>query len=495
MSDEENRLIAARRAKLSALRESAQAFPNQFRRSHLAAEIFRAHGAKSNEMFEAQPEPVRIAGRLMTKRVMGKASFAHLQDMSGRIQLRLERDSLGEQVYAVFKALDLGDIIGVTGELFVTNSGELTVRAATLQLLTKSLRPLPDKWHGLADQEQRYRQRYVDLIMSEDSRERFLRRSRIVQFIRRFLVERGFIEVETPVMQAIPGGATARPFITHHNALDIDLYLRIALELPLKRLVVGGIEKVFELGRVFRNEGISTRHNPEFTMLEMYQAYADVGDLMAHTEDMVRGAAVAILGSAQVPGPGDVVYDLEKPFVRLPLRDSLLKYNPDCSARCVDDANELRAYLEQRGYETQATWELGELQYCLFEQTVESQLQQPVFITEFPIAVSPLARRNDARPEIADRFELFIGGNEMANGFSELNDPEDQAERFRAQVRAKDAGDLEAMHFDDDYIRALEYGLPPTGGQGLGVDRLVMLLTGAESIRDVVLFPHMRPEL
>jgi len=436
---------------------------------------------------------VKVAGRLMAKRVMGKASFAQLQDMSGRIQLFLQRDALPEGVYQAFKGWDMGDIIGAEGELFKTKTGELSVRADSVRMLTKSLRPLPEKFHGLADQETRYRQRYIDLIMNDVSRATFRMRSRIVQYIREYLNARDYLEVETPMMQAIPGGATARPFTTFHNALDMDLFLRIAPELYLKRLVVGGYEKVYEINRNFRNEGLSTRHNPEFTMLEFYQAYADYHDLMDLTEDLLRSMAQQLHGSTTIEYQGSQ-YDFGKPFQRISVHDSILQFNPELSADDIDTLDRARAVADKLGIPVKDGYGLGKLQIEIFEKTVEGRLDDPTFITAYPTEVSPLARRSDTDPFVTDRFEFFVGGREIANGFSELNDAEDQAERFRQQVVDKDAGDLEAMHFDADYIRALEHGMPPTAGEGIGIDRLVMLFTDSASIRDVLLFPHMRPE-
>ncbi|GBE10142.1 lysine--tRNA ligase, heat inducible [bacterium BMS3Bbin12] len=490
---DDNRLIAERRAKLAALRERGTAFPNDFRRDALAADLHRVFDDVDGKRLEAEPHTVRIAGRMLAKRVMGKASFAQLQDMSGRIQVFLQRDALPEGVYADFKGWDVGDIVGVEGPLFRTRTGELTVRAAQARMLVKSLRPLPEKFHGLTNQEMRYRQRYVDLMMNESTRRVFLLRSAIVRYLRRFLDERGFVEVETPMMQAIPGGATARPFVTHHNALEMDLYLRVAPELYLKRLVVGGLEKVYELNRNFRNEGVSTRHNPEFTMLEFYQAYAGYEDLMALTETLFRDMAVELLGDAVIRCQGRD-YDFGRPFARMTVREALLRFNPELADGGVDDPQALRALCARYGITVEPHHGAGRLQMELFDKTVEAKLADPTFITAYPTEVSPLARRNDADPSVTDRFELIVDGREIANGFSELNDPEDQAERFRRQAQEKAAGDEEAMHYDADYIRALEYGLPPTAGEGIGVDRLVMLFADAASIRDVLLFPHMRPE-
>jgi len=494
MTDQdENALIAQRRAKLNALREAGNAFPNDFRRDAIAGELHAEYDDKDNEALEASPIRVKVAGRLMAKRVMGKASFAQLQDMSGRIQLFLQRDSLAEGVYKDFKTWDVGDIVGAEGVLFKTKTGELSVRAETIRLLTKSLRPLPEKFHGLADQETRYRQRYVDLIMNEVPRNTFRMRSRIVQYIRRYLNERDYLEVETPMMQAIPGGATARPFSTYHHALDMDLFLRIAPELYLKRLVVGGYERVYEINRNFRNEGLSTRHNPEFTMLEFYQAYADYNDLMDLTEDLLVSMAADLLGTTTIECQGEQ-YDFGRPFRRMTVRDSILHFNPDITAADIDDLDRARGLAGRLGIPLKESFGLGKVQIEIFEKTVEDRLTDPTFITAYPTEVSPLARRSDADPFVTDRFEFFVGGREIANGFSELNDAEDQAERFRMQMAEKEAGDMEAMHFDADYIRALEHGMPPTAGEGIGIDRLVMLFTDSPSIRDVLLFPHLRPE-
>ena len=494
MTDQdENALIAQRRSKLQALRDDGNAFPNDFRRNAMAGELHAEYEGRDNESLEAEPVRVKVAGRMMAKRVMGKAAFAQLQDMTGRMQLFLQRDALPEGVYQAFKGWDVGDIIAAEGVMFRTKTGELSVRCESLYLLTKSLRPLPEKFHGLSDLETRYRQRYVDLIMNEASRETFRMRSRIMQFIREYLNALGYMEVETPMMQAIPGGATARPFTTFHNALEMDLFLRIAPELYLKRLVVGGYEKVYEINRNFRNEGLSTRHNPEFTMLEFYQAYADYHDLMDLTEDLLRNMALDLHGDTVVEYQGSR-YDFGKPFRRLTVRDSILEFNPELSAADIDTIERARAIAERLGITLKDSYGLGKVQIEIFEKTVEGRLDDPTFITAYPTEVSPLARRSDADPFVTDRFEFFVGGREIANGFSELNDAEDQAERFRQQVVDKDAGDLEAMHFDADYIRALEHGMPPTAGEGIGIDRLVMLFTDSPSIRDVLLFPHMRPE-
>ena len=480
---DENRLIAERREKLNSLREAGQAFPNGFRRDSYAQDLQDAHGDKSKEELEAAGIKVSVAGRVM----LNRGAFGVIQDMSGRIQFYVNKEA---RPFA--KSLDLGDIIGVTGTLHKSGKGDLYVDLGEYQLLTKNLRPLPDKHKGLQDTEMRYRQRYVDLITNDTSRRVFEIRSKIVAGIRNYLTERRYIEAETPMLQVIPGGATARPFITHHNALDRDMYLRIAPELYLKRLVVGGFERVFEINRNFRNEGLSTRHNPEFTMLEFYQAYADYNDLMDLTEDMLRTLAKDVLGSTTMTYQGQE-YDLGAPFRRISVFNSILHYNPDLTAADIDNIDSARAVADKLGIPLKDSYGLGKVQIEIFEKTVEDRLDQPTFITEYPAEVSPLARRNDDNPFITDRFEFFIGGREVANGFSELNDSEDQAERFRAQVEEKDAGDDEAMHFDADYINALEYGLPPTAGEGIGIDRLVMFFADCDSIRDVILFPAMRP--
>ena len=493
-AEEENKLIAQRREKLSALREQGNAFPNTFRRDALAGDLLSHYQDKTKEELEELNICVAIAGRMMAKRIMGKASFSQLQDMSGRIQLFLQRDSLPEGVYNDgFKKWDVGDIIGASGVLFKTKTDELSVKVDDVQLLTKSLRPLPDKFHGLSDTEIRYRQRYVDLIMNEDVKKGFYLRTAIIKYIRNYFDTNGFVEVETPMMQIIPGGATARPFETFHNALNLPMYLRIAPELYLKRLVVGGFERVYEINRNFRNEGVSTRHNPEFTMLEFYQAYADYKDLMDITEDLLRQLATDLLGTTQVTSEGNT-YDFAVPFTRLSVFDSILHYNPEITAEALSDLDSARELASSIGVKLKDSYGLGKIQIEIFEKTVEHRLMDPTFITEYPTEVSPLARRNDDNHFVTDRFEFFVGGREIANGFSELNDAEDQAERFQHQVSEKDAGDDEAMHFDADYIRALEFGLPPTAGEGIGIDRLVMLLTDAPSIRDVILFPHMRQE-
>ncbi|HEX7235885.1 MAG TPA: lysine--tRNA ligase [Gammaproteobacteria bacterium] len=490
---QENRLIAERRAKLARLREAGNAYPNDFHRDALADELLAAYQSRSAEALAAQPVTVNVAGRLMVKRIGGGISFVRLQDRSGQIQLMIKRDRLGEAFYGEFKKWDLGDIIAARGEVVKSKTGELSVDVAELRLLAKSLRPLPEKWHGITDAEMKLRQRYVDLIMSEETREVFRRRSTLIRFIRSFLDALDFTEVETPMMQPIPGGATARPFVTHHNALDATLYLRIAPELYLKRLLVGGFERIYELNRVFRNEGLSTRHNPEFTMLELYQAYASYRDIMALTENLIRGAAQALTGGTDVEYQGQR-FDLAKKFDEITLEAALERANPSLANGHVRDRPALVALCAKLGIEARPESGIGKLQYELFEKTVEATLAGPVFVTQFPAEVSPLARCNDADRHVTDRFELFIGGRELANGFSELNDPEDQAARFRAQVEAKDAGDEEAMFFDADYIRALEYGMPPAGGLGVGIDRLAMLLTNSPSIRDVLLFPQLKPE-
>lgn len=491
---DENEQITQRRAKLAEMRKGdTNAFPNDFRRNVISGELHAEYGEQDNAELETRRVRAKVAGRMMTRRIMGKASFAHLQDMSGQIQIYVQRDELEEGVYQNFKKWDIGDIIGAEGTLFKTKTGELSIKVDRIHLLTKALRPLPEKYHGLQDQETKYRQRYLDLIMSEVTRKTFRTRTEIVRFIRNFLDERGYIEVETPMMQSIPGGATARPFTTHHNALDVGLYLRIAPELYLKRLVVGGFERVYEINRNFRNEGLSTRHNPEFTMLEFYQAYADYHDLMDLTENMLRELAEMVLGTSTVTYQGEE-YDFGKRFQRMSVIESILKFNPDISESELNDMGSLTAICKKLGIPVKDNWGTGKLQIEIFEKTVESNLKDPTFITAYPTEVSPLARRNDDDEHVADRFEFFVGGREIANGFSELNDAEDQAERFRKQVAEKDAGDDEAMHFDEDYICALEHGMPPTAGEGIGIDRLVMLLTDSASIRDVLLFPHMRPE-
>lgn len=492
---DENKLIGQRREKLAQLREQGQAFPNDFRPAHQAAPLHAEFGGKEAEEVAGAEKQVTLAGRMMSRRVMGKASFASIKDVSGQIQMFVQRDRVGEEPYAAFKQWDIGDIVAVEGVLFVTKTGELSIKADKIRLLTKSLRPLPEKFHGLTDQETRYRQRYVDLIVNEESRNIFRLRTQIIAYTRQFLIEREFLEVETPMMQVIPGGAAARPFITHHNALDMDLYLRIAPELYLKRLVVGGFDRVFEINRNFRNEGLSTRHNPEFTMLEFYQAYATYEDLMNLTEELCRGLASDVMGTTSILSEdGETRFDFEKPFTRMPLVESIVKLNPQYTLEELSDLDGASAIARENKITLKSGWGLGKIQTEIFEATVEDRLIDPTFITHYPTEVSPLSRRNDDDPFVTDRFELFVGGREIANGFSELNDAEDQAERFMQQVAEKDDGDEEAMHYDADYVRALEYGMPPTAGEGIGIDRLVMLLTGSPSIRDVVLFPHMRNE-
>jgi lysyl-tRNA synthetase class 2 len=495
---DENSIIAERRAKLAAIREQGIAFPNDFRPQHKAAELHAQYGKLDNLSLEAQPVNVVVAGRMMLKRVMGKASFATIQDASGakadgRIQLYITDDMTGAEAHAAFKHYDLGDILGAEGVLFKTKVGELSVKVTKLRLLTKSLRPLPDKFHGLADQETKYRQRYVDLIMSEETRRTFKARTAAMSSIRRFMSEHGFMEVETPMLHAIPGGAAAKPFITHHNALDMEMFLRIAPELYLKRLVVGGFDRVFEVNRNFRNEGVSPRHNPEFTMMEFYAAYVDYRWLMDFTEAVIRQAAIDAHGTACLTYQGREL-DLSKPFHRMSIVQAINKYAPQYTDAQLQDAAFLKTELKKFGVKPHATAGLGALQLALFEETAEAQLWEPTYIIDYPVEVSPLARASDTVPGITERFELFISGREIANGFSELNDAEDQAARFQAQVAAKNAGDEEAMYYDADYIRALEYGMPPTGGCGIGIDRLIMLITDSPNIRDVILFPHLRRE-
>jgi lysyl-tRNA synthetase class 2 len=490
--NDENHLIAERRAKLAKLRERGIAFPNSFRRSALAGDLATAYGEKPAEALDAAAIRVSVAGRMRAKRVMGKASFAKLEDSSGAIQIFLQHSALGDS-YDEFKTWDVGDVIGAEGVLFRTKTNELSLRADKVLLLTKSLRPLPDKWHGIADTEMRYRRRYVDLIMNEESRRVFEMRSAIVRYLRAFLDARGFLEVETPMLHPIPGGAAARPFKTHHNALDLNMYLRIAPELYLKRLTVGGFERVYEINRNFRNEGVSTQHNPEFTMLELYQAYADYQDLMELIEKLFQGLADSLIGSRKLLYQG-TEFDLSKSFARMSIEDIILSNNPELDPMSLRDAAYLRRVCDHMKIPHKAGDGPGKLQIEIFEKTGEHTLIQPTFAYAYPAEVSPLSRRNDQDPFITDRWEFFIGGRELANGFSELNDAEDQAQRFKDQVARKDAGDEEAMYYDADYVRALEYGMPPAAGLGLGVDRLVMLYTNSPSIRDVLLFPHMRPE-
>ena len=480
---DDNKLIAERRQKLDALREQGNPFPNDFRHDVLAAQLQAAHGEKSKEELEPLALRAKVAGRVMARR----GPFMVLQDQSGRIQIYADK-----AIQQDIKHWDIGDIVGVEGVLHKSGKGDLYVMIERQQLLTKSLRPLPEKWHGLTDTEQKYRQRYVDLIVNEDTRDAFRIRAGVISAIRRYLSERGFYEAETPMLQVIPGGATARPFITHHNALDVQMYLRIAPELYLKRLVVGGFDRVFEINRNFRNEGLSTRHNPEFTMVEFYQAYSDYRDMMDLTEDMLRTVARDVLGKTEIEYQGET-FDFGKPFARMTVVESILHFNPDVTEQQLGDMAQARDIAKRLGIPLKDSYGLGKVQIEIFEKTVEHQLKQPTFITEYPTEVSPLARRSDSNPFVTDRFEFFVGGREIANGFSELNDAEDQAERFHKQVAEKDAGDDEAMFFDEDYIAALEYGMPPTAGEGIGIDRLVMLFTDSPSIRDVILFPHMRP--
>jgi lysyl-tRNA synthetase class 2 len=491
---DESTLIAERRRKLAAMRETGNAYPNDVRRNAIAEELQLTFEDHDDETLKKENVVVSVAGRMMVKRVMGKASFIKLQDRSGQIQARLERDRLPEGIYQGFKKWDVGDIVAVTGALFRTQTGELTVLADEVRLVTKSLRPLPEKFHGLSDQETRYRQRYVDLIVNEDSRNVFRTRSAIVAYIRAFLDAQDYLEVETPMMQTTQGGAVARPFTTHHNALDMSLFLRIAPELNLKRLIVGGFERVYEINRNFRNEGVSTQHNPEFTMLELYRAYADYEDLIEMVEALMHGMADSILGTSKVAYQGEE-FDFGEPFQRMTVEDVIMKFNPDLDRSKLRDRDYLAGVCKDLGVTVKDNYGPGKLQIEIFEKTGEENLRQPTFITQYPTEVSPLSRRNDDDPFVTDRFEFFVAGREIANGFSELNDPEDQAERFEAQVAERDSGDDEAMAFDHDYVRALEYGMPPTAGIGVGIDRLVMLLTDSASIRDVLLFPHMRPEV
>ena len=492
-AQDENQIIAERRAKLTELRQIGNAFPNSFRRKNLSDELHRQYGEQSKEILEENKIPASVAGRMVLKRVMGKASFATIQDMNGKIQLYISNDHTGEAEHTAFKHFDLGDILGAQGVLFKTKTGELSIRVTKIQLLTKSLRPLPEKFHGLTDQEQKYRQRHLDLITNEETRKVFTVRSKVIQAIREFFVARDYLEVETPMMHSIPGGATARPFSTHHNALDMALFLRIAPELYLKRLVVGGMEKVFEINRNFRNEGISTRHNPEFTMLEFYEAYQDFNYLMDFTEKMLHDVALNVLGTTKLNYQEREI-DLSKPFLRLTITQAIRKFHPEYTDEQLKDRDFLVNKLNALSVHYKPSDGIGGLQLSLFDETTEHLLFEPTFIVDYPAEVSPLARRNDNNAEITDRFELYIAGREIANGFSELNDPEDQAARFKEQAKAKDAGDMEAMHYDADYIRTLEYGLPPTAGEGIGIDRLIMLFTNSPSIRDVILFPQLRRE-
>lgn len=487
---DESEVYQIRKQKLTDLREGGFNFPNQFRRQYLAVNLLMQYSGNEKEQLAEQQVKVSVAGRIVLRRVMGKASFFHIQDVSGRIQIYIRENELPE-LYEQFKHWDLGDIVGVRGELFKTNTGELTINAEYVELLTKSLRPLPDKYHGLADQEMCYRKRYIDLIANEDSRNTFLIRTQVIKALRQFMESHQFLEVETPMMHPIPGGAVARPFVTHHNTLDMEMYLRVAPELYLKRLVVGGFERVFEINRNFRNEGISTRHNPEFTMVEFYQAYADYKDMMDFTEQLLRHLCDVVLGSRQVTYQEHEL-DFAKPFDRLTVKEAILHYHPEITSQQLESKESCQKLLDQMGFVYKTNDGLGKLQMIIFEEKVEHLLIQPTFVTGYPTEVSPLARRSDLDAEVTDRFEFFIAGREIANGFSELNDAEDQAERFHNQVAEKDAGDLEAMHFDSDYIEALEYGMPPTAGEGIGIDRLVMLFTNSQSIRDVILFPQLR---
>jgi len=492
MIEDESVVMQIRQQKLAELRDKGFAFPNDFRRDALAEELLEKYSSHDVAELKSQNIVVAVAGRMMLRRVMGKASFFHLQDVTGRIQIYITANDLPAH-YEEFKHWDLGDIIGVKGSLFITKTGELSVHATEIKILSKSLRPLPDKYHGLAEKEMCYRKRYIDLIANEDSRRVFLVRTKLLQAIRNFMVKHQFLEVETPMLHPIPGGASARPFATHHNALDMPMFLRIAPELYLKRLVVGGFERVFEINRNFRNEGLSTRHNPEFTMMEFYQAYADYYELMDFTEQLLQTISLEVLGTSKVEYQGNII-DFSKNFDRLTMLESLLKYQSEWTKEQLTDLSSLRAIAQSLSLDYNETDGIGKLQMLLFEEKVEAQIIQPTFITGYPTEVSPLARASALDPTLTDRFELFIAGREIANGFSELNDPHDQAERFHRQVEAKNSGDLEAMHFDHDYIEALEYGLPPTAGEGIGIDRLVMLMTNMPAIRDVILFPHLRPE-
>ena len=493
-NENDSEQVAQRRAKLTALRETGNAFPNDFRRDAEAAELVSKYNGTETEALESQQIEVHIAGRLMTRRVMGKAGFAHVRDESGDIQIYAQRDALPEGVYnSVFKKLDIGDIVGVSGVLFKTRTGELTVNVRSLRLLVKSLHPLPEKYHGLTDIETRYRRRYVDLLINQESREVFRKRAATVRALRRFLDQRDYLEIESPIMQSIPGGANARPFVTHHHALDVDLYLRVAQELAIKRCLVGGFEKVYELNRNFRNEGLSTQHNPEFTMLEYNEAYVDFVDYMNLTEEMLREVSGEVTGKTTLNYQDEQI-DFSKPFARFSMAEAVCEHNGSLSVDDCSDPDALAKHVRSIGLEAPQGKTAGELLLALFEETVESKLISPTFITGYPAEVSPLSRRQEANPEFTDRFELFVAGRELANGFSELNDPEDQAQRFREQAKSKAQGNQEAMFYDEDYVTALEYGLPPNAGGGIGVDRYVMILTDSPSIRDVLLFPHMRPE-
>lgn len=491
---DENQIIALRREKLGKLRENGPAYPNTYRRDSFAKDLHDAYDELSQEELEAKNIQVKVAGRMMLRRVMGKASFATIKDMTGAIQLYLNTQGIGDEAHKEFKHWDLGDIVGAEGQVFKTNHGELSIKVSAIHLLSKSLRPLPEKHKGLQDQEMKYRQRYVDLIVNDKTRDTFVKRSKIIQEIRNIMVDERYLEVETPMMHGIPGGATAKPFVTHHNTLDVDLYLRIAPELYLKRLVVGGLERVFEINRNFRNEGMDTRHNPEFTMIEFYEAYGDYNRMMELTEKIIRQAAKKVLGDEKVSYNGKEV-DLDKDFERLTVTQAIMKHNPQYTIENLNDLAFLEKEVRRLGGDVPIEKTVGSLQFALFDETTEEKLWNPTFIVDYPVEVSPLARASDENPAITERFELFVVGRELANGYSELNDPEDQARRFKKQVEQLEKGDDEAMHFDADYIRAMEYGLPPTGGCGIGIDRLVMLLTDSPNIRDVILFPQMRPEV
>lgn len=493
-AQDEHKLIAERRKKLNLIREKGQAFPNDFKRDSLASDLHAEYDNLTKEELDKKNIKVRVAGRMLAKRVMGKASFAQIRDMSGKIQVFAQMAALPQGVYDDYKTWDVGDIVAGSGVLFKTKTDELSVRLGEFRLLTKSVRPLPEKFHGLTDTEERYRKRYLDLIMNEDSRQVFLLRSQIINYVREFLNNAGFLEVETPMMHVIPGGATAKPFATYHNSLDMELYLRIAPELFLKRLIVGGFEKVYEINRSFRNEGLSTRHNPEFTMVEFYAAFHDYLDFIELTENMVRSLALKVMGDSKINYEG-TEYDFAEEFRRMTVKEAILHFNPELAASDIEDLEKARAYAEKLNISVKDSYGLGKVQIEIFEKTVEHQLKDPTFITQYPAEVSPLARRNDKNPFVTDRFEFFVGGREIANGFSELNDYEDQAERFKTQLAEKEAGDEEAMHYDADYIEALEYAMPPAAGEGIGIDRLVMLFTDSPSIRDVLLFPHMRPKV
>lgn len=489
--EDENQIITERRQKLQAIRANGIAYPNDFVKKDMAKALHSQHDESEKEALEDSSVSATVAGRMVLKRVMGKASFATIQDGSGRIQLYISNDGIGEALHESFKHWDLGDIVGAEGKLFKTKTGELSIRVSQIRLLAKSLRPLPEKFHGLSDQEQKYRQRYLDLISNESARDTFIKRAQIIQSVRNFMIEENYLEVETPMMHSIPGGASAKPFVTHHNTLDMPLYLRIAPELFLKKLIVGGLERVFEINRNFRNEGMSTRHNPEFTMIEFYEAYADYTRMMTLTEEVIRHCAESVLGTVDIQYQGKPV-NLKDSFARLTMVEAIIQYNSHYTDAQLHDRDFLKTELKRLGEDIISDG-LGSLQLALFEATTEEKLWDPTFIINYPAEVSPLARLNDQNPDITDRFELFVVGRELANAYSELNDPEDQAQRFLAQAKQKEAGDDEAMHYDADYIKALEYGMPPTGGCGIGIDRLVMLLTDAPSIRDVILFPQMRP--